>query len=468
MTKLCLKIFFYFWLLSGLILIAGLLYETTHHRTPLSLLAGQKHPVSPAVRLTNDLLASVVSHDMRSLGEMLAHSPQRITQHIYLLDQDNRDLLNRTLPEAIKPLASQLDDQQLTAELGDNIGRLVTLTDGTQLKAITYIEPGTHIFFKIYFLNALPWLLSGMLVSALASYIFARILSRDLTMLKNATRSIAAGNLAVRIAPKFKHTAFEFTALAVDFDHMAERLETAMHHQRRLIKDVSHELRSPLARLQVALELASDRSHGVVDKELNTIRQAADSLEEIITQILSMPITEHDHYDLEDTIDLVSMLEALVEQNLEDAENKHVAIKLDAKPLEILVATRGNILNSVFENILRNAIRYTNSNSTITITLAYKERGRVAQIDIEDEGPGVPEADLSYIFQPFFRSDSARSRDLGGYGLGLAIAERTVEVHGGKISASNHQPTGLAVRVILPVAQKLEIHQPAPYQPSAQ
>ncbi len=454
MTKLYLKIFASFWALSGLILFSGLVYDSTHNRTPLSIISTEKKTVSPAMRLSNDLLSSVVGHDMQSLCSAMSISPDRITEHIYLLDENNQDLLDRQLPSSVAPMADILSEDMRTAQIGHNVGRMVTLTDGTKLKAITFIDDESSIFFKVYFLNSVPWFVAGLLLSALACYLVARTLSRDLTTLKRATKSIAQGNLSIRILPQFNQRNNEFSDLARDFDHMTERLEIAMLQQKRLIKDVSHELRSPLARLQVALELAKLRSKGLLNRELDNIQQAADSLEEIITQILSMPITERDSFELSDTIDVVAMIKTLVSHAHNDAKSKNVRLKANYCCPELLVQTRSNILNSVFENIIRNAIRYTNSGTQILINVERIHDGKCVQVSVDDQGPGVPDEDLAKIFQPFYRSDAARTREKGGYGLGLAIAERTVNLHRGGIEASNRPEGGLCVRVALPITQE--------------
>lgn len=453
MTKLYFKIFLYFWALCGLILFSGLVYDSTHNRTPLSIISAQKKTVSPAMKLSDDLLSTIVGHDLQSLCIAMSQSPDRITEHIYLLDENNKDLLQRPIPASISPMVEMLGSNMRTAQIGLNVGRLVTLTDGTELKAITHIKDKSNIFFKVYFLNAAPWFISGLLLSAIACYLFARKLSSDVSTLKKATRSIASGNLSTRIYPKFSRRNNEFSDLARDFDHMTERLEIAMLQQKRLIKDVSHELRSPLARLQVALELAYQRSNGVVDKELNNIRLATESLEEIITQILAMPVTERDTFEMTDTIDVSLLLADLVDNCKNDAAEKSVKVEEDFCCGEILIQTRSNILTSVFENILRNAIRYTFKGSNVNVKLQCVHGGKCAMVTIADQGPGVPEEDLEKIFQPFYRSDSARSRDKGGYGLGLAIAERTVRLHRGKIIAKNLPDGGLSISVILPMTQ---------------
>jgi two-component system sensor histidine kinase CpxA len=132
-----------------------------------------------------------------------------------------------------------------------------------------------------------------------------------------------------------------------------------------------------------------------------------------------------------------------------EAKSKQVQLNLDFASGEVLVKTRGNVLNSIFENILRNAIRYTNDNTEVRITIAPVGNTAV-RVAVLDQGPGVPEQYVDRIFEPFFRADSARSRDRGGYGLGLAIADRTVAVHEGSISAKNRPEGGLVLEVILP------------------
>jgi signal transduction histidine kinase len=240
--------------------------------------------------------------------------------------------------------------------------------------------------------------------------------------------------------------------LGRDFDHMTARLEKAMQEQKRLIKDVSHELRSPLARLQIALALAQQRSKGVVDKELGRIKQAADYLNDIITDILTLPVQNNEHWELSDVLDLVSLVQTLVDNYDEQAREKSVTIRFECALEEALVATHGNMLVGVFENILRNALLYTPIDSAIHIQLCTEENTGNYQVSITDQGPGVDEESLKDIFEPFFRTDQARARESGGYGLGLAIAQRSVSLHHGSIRAENHPTGGLTLVVSLPAA----------------
>jgi two-component system sensor histidine kinase CpxA len=213
---------------------------------------------------------------------------------------------------------------------------------------------------------------------------------------------------------------------------------------------VSHELRTPLARLQIALALARQRSNGIVDHELNRIKQAADYLNDIITDILTLPVQGQDSWVLDDVLDLVSLMQTLMDDYQAEAYAKNVNIRFKCSLEEALVATHGNMLVGVFENTLRNALLYTPENSEICIALTETGDGEHYRVDIMDQGPGVPEDALEDIFQPFFRTDQARARESGGYGLGLAIAQRSVSLHRGRIWAENRPEGGLSLGILLP------------------
>jgi two-component system sensor histidine kinase CpxA len=334
-------------------------------------------------------------------------------------------------------------------------GRYITLNDGNSVKLIT-ISAGRDegqdrdIIWELFLDNIWPLLLVSILVSGSACFFLARHFTRSINTLQKATQQIARGDLSVRISEQFRGRNDEIAALGRDFDHMTERLEKSMQEQKRLIKDVSHELRTPLARLQIALALARQRSNGIVDHELNRIKQAADYLNDIITDILTLPVQGQDSWVLDDVLDLVSLMQTLMDDYQAEAYEKNINIRFKCSLEEALVATHGNMLVGVFDNTLRNALLYTPENSEICITLSETGDGEQYRVDITDQGPGVPEDALEDIFQPFFRTDQARARESGGYGLGLAIAQRSVSLHQGRIWAENHPDGGLSLSVLLP------------------
>jgi two-component system sensor histidine kinase CpxA len=206
---------------------------------------------------------------------------------------------------------------------------------------------------------------------------------------------------------------------------------------------VSHELRSPLARLRIALALAQERpDNGLA--YLQRIEQEAERLEELIGQLLA---SQAQDIVLDTHIDLVSLLEQLCEDaNFEgQAAGKQFVFSVDTE--QAIVDSAGDLLRKSFENILRNALQHTAANDCVRVSLTSDEEGYL--VTIEDRGPGVPDQDLDNIFSEFYRVDTARTRESGGYGLGLAIARRALAQHAGEVTAQN-TGTGLRITVHLP------------------
>ena len=225
---------------------------------------------------------------------------------------------------------------------------------------------------------------------------------------------------------------------------MATALETSKENQNRLIRDISHELRSPLARLQIALEIARQKGNS---DELNRIDRESQRLNELIGQLLSMP---DDHAPLTDTVDVVELMNSIIEDCTIEAEVKQVKLSLETDYHEALVAATVEQLHSAFENIIRNAIHYTRDNSEVKVMISPQQgQDSVIAIRIVDQGLGVPEQDIDHIFEPFYRVDRARNRNTGGYGIGLAIVKRVITRHAGQVKASNTD-NGLCVHVTLP------------------
>ena len=457
MTRLYLKIFFSFWLITITMIVGTSLVVhwldlgTNKH---LSKRYQAERSQEPAKRLLRDVVREVVNHSKKDVTYGLGAAPEWATRYLFIIDENTQDLLKRPLSQEIIDFIPELTANSPYAEMpiGDRVffGRRISLQDGSMVRVVAGTDPqGRNIFWQLFFNNVWPTLLISILISGSACFFLAKRMSRGLATLKTATQQIASGDLSVRVTPKFRGRRDEIGMLGREFDHMTERLEKAMLEQKRMIKDVSHELRSPLARLQVALALAQQRSNGDVDQELNRIKQAAEYLNDVISDILSLPLNENESWELNDTLDLVSLLETLTKNYGDEAQSKQVSLSLITHEKDALVPTHGNTLIGVFENILRNAIHYTATGTPITVKVDRVEDGSF-RVRIADRGPGVPEQCLADIFQPFFRTDEARDRSSGGYGLGLAIAKRTVALHSGKMEASNNPDGGLTISVVLP------------------
>lgn len=458
MTRLYLKIFFTFWLITALIIVAtNLVFHW------LDLGPDRKPQIErgdePAKRLLFQMVGTAINRNTDQVIQEMRNMPGWSIRYFYVVDKDNRDLLDRPLPPGITVLLPKLTSRHPYDTIQDRsrklYGRYITLNDGNSVKLITIStgredESERDVIWQLFINNIWPLLLVSILISGTACFFLALHFTRSVATLQQATRQIANGDLSVRVSPHFSGRRDEIAALGRDFDHMTERLQKAMLEQKRLIKDVSHELRSPLARLQVALGLAQQRSNGSVDKELERIKQAADYLNNVITDILALPVHDNGGWELHDTLDLKILLETLVENYLGEAQAKGISLVLEAPFEEALVPTHGNMLVGVFENILRNALHYTPNPGRITIELNTRNSPSVFVVRICDSGPGVEEEHLEDIFQPFYRTDEARARESGGYGLGLAIAQRSVALHKGEISAHNLAQGGLCVTITLP------------------
>jgi len=248
------------------------------------------------------------------------------------------------------------------------------------------------------------------------------------------------------------------TELMRDFDRMAERIEGLVDSQSRLLKDVSHELRSPLARLSVALGLARQRATAEVAPELNSslnrIELEADRLNHLIQRLLTISRLESGTDGLRRT---TFSLREMVEQVARDADYEtpgrgcHVTA---ANEDEFLVQADPDLLRSAVENVVRNATRYTAEGTKVDVRLERKQAEASGEILIRvlDSGPGVPSEALQKIFEPFYRLDDARNQQTGGAGLGLSIAERAIKLHGGELRASNRKEGGLEVEIRIPAA----------------
>jgi two-component system sensor histidine kinase CpxA len=258
--------------------------------------------------------------------------------------------------------------------------------------------------------------------------------------------------LQTRVAKAIGHRGDELESLAVDFDYMTERIQTLVNTQQNLLNDVSHELRSPLARLQVAVGLAQQKNGNNITDELERIELETTRINDLLGQVLTLArldsntIEQHNDY-----VDLLALLEEIaIDANFEAAtDNKCVLVQSSTR---CSIPANLDLLHRALENIVRNAVKYTVNDSTVTIRLKKLERPtpRVL-IEICDHGDGVPDSLLARLFEPFFRVATARDRNSGGYGLGLAIAKRAINAHMGTIKAHNLVAGGLCVSIELPL-----------------
>jgi two-component system sensor histidine kinase CpxA len=391
-------------------------------------------------RISQRAMLAIQMDDSKGLRDELLGIPRMSRSHIYVVDYNRREILERDVE------LQQLIDRRTVMEtqtFQDSQGRPYTVYTVNRTPPSTILAPGPQ--------GTALRLLAAAVISALISYFLARSLSRPLEELRLASRRIAAGELGTRVGPAMARRNDEFGQLATDFDAMASRLQVMQKANQRLLQDVSHELRSPLARLTVALEIARKKGAGQVESELNRIELEGQRLEALVNDVLGL-LRESSETNLkvDEDIDLIALLSDLVEVvNYEVPEGKPGISWTPAEP----VSYHGDreLLWRSMENLLRNALRHTDPERGVVLSLEPGRGKRQVQLSVRDYGPGVPDGDLEKIFEPFYRVQESRDRSSGGHGLGLSIAANAVRRHGGSIRAGNADDGGLIVSISLPL-----------------
>lgn len=288
-------------------------------------------------------------------------------------------------------------------------------------------------------------LAAGLLASVGFSVLMAWTLARPVRQLRSAFGSLAEGRLDTRVAGRMGGWRDEIVDLGQDFDHMANRLQALVGAQRRLLHDVSHELRSPLARLQAAIGLA--RQNPVRAEELmERVERESGRLDQLVGELLTLARLEAGSSDApRERLDLFDLAAGVAGDAAFEAEARGVSVVFEGQG-DAPLAGDGAQLQRAFENVMRNAVKFSPPGGRVEVAAA-RDDGTF-RMQVSDAGPGVPVSDLDRIFEPFFRSEGSAAP---GFGLGLAIARRAVAAHGGIIRAENRSPSGLTVRVELPL-----------------
>ncbi len=450
MKSLFVRIFLSFWIAQALFFVLAIL---------VTLAFRPRSSTWEALRTTvlNDAVIAYEDGGKQQLREYLNNLED--TQHVraYLFDEHGVELSERGAPDWAMRVAAggprtPHDGFLFPAPPVQRDSR-ASFDGKHRYTVVLGLPPGPRVFIGPRGVP-LTGLIIGVITSGLVCYLLSWLLTKPIVRLRTAARQLAAGDMTARAGAPSSRRGDEISGLMRDFDAMAERLETLLKAQSRLLNDISHELRSPLARLNVALGLARQKGDVQNTDMLDRIELEASRLNELIGRILTLA-------RLEDGEQLVPQIPVplgdLVESVVEDAEfeaqarNCHVNAIVPEGSWEV----RGNasLLHSAVENVVRNAIRYTQEGTSVDVQLSNESRGGTAEavIRVTDSGPGVPADALEKLFQPFYRLDEARGRHTGGVGLGLAITERAVRFHGGKVRAYNKDGKGLVVEIRLPL-----------------
>ena len=442
------KIFFCFWLAAAAMIGAlnlMLWFSFINDPNP----EHRRGALGEALNLYSESAVQVYdSEGLQTFEQYATRSLKEAGTEIALFEGDGTPLVNQSSSEVASVAAEIQKTRQHVSEVSPTgrltWGRLVVAPSGRTFIFVSRLR-------QPYVPRGLPAL--GIILSIVAagviSYLLALYLTSPVKKLKTEVQSFAEGNLDVRITPELGKRRDELADLGREFDHMAEQIAALISSQKRLLADISHELRSPLARLTVALELARKNTSDKGMAALDRIEMESERVNALVGQLLALTRLES---GAERVPPETLALEDLVQQVIDDANYEAKPQSKEVKVLQLApcrVRGSSELLRSGIENVIRNAIRYTAAGSAVEVSLTWKLD--TAVLTVRDHGPGVPEAELAHIFEPFYRVGEARERSSGGVGLGLSIADRTIKLHGGTVRAEN-VPGGLLITIGLPVS----------------
>jgi two-component system, OmpR family, sensor kinase len=442
MGRLFWKIFLGFWLSLVLISVAvGVavnLYNQSRWEELDELAAG------PRTELALNAVAVSLRHGGReTVAELFEDMPRRFRPQVLIVDAQGKDMFGHSVPAAALQRAREDIGEALRArglrrvQMADGAEYLLFIPGEPRGDRATHRHPRNRSPFNI-------WLISGGLTGLLFSAGLAWYLTGPVRHLRDASRQLAAGLLDTRVGPRIGRRRDEIADLGRDFDHMAGQLQSLLNAQQRLLHDVSHELRSPLARLQVAIGLLRQNPENA-GQALERIERESGRLDGLVGQLLTLSRLEAGVSLTAGPIDLTQLLRDIATDAQFESAAEDRNITLHSEDGLTLIGNH-EALHRALDNIVRNALHYTPAQSSIEISAGRNASGGI-HINVCDVGPGVAEDKLASLFEPFVRADDNAARN--GYGLGLAIARRAVEAHGGRIRAINRQAGGLCVEVDL-------------------
>ncbi|MBN1946925.1 MAG: HAMP domain-containing protein [Bradymonadales bacterium] len=455
MRSLFIKLLLSFWFVMILTAVAfTLIYETTR---PTEWIDRQRQITSLALRQFGEMAVDRVRQDGPQAYAPLAEELQRSTRFIATLVVQGQFLgLETEISKEVEDLAREVLETGVAAvrTTGNSTITAEPLSFGTGEPAVIV---GEQRFPPTWWRWIRPEtlelrLLVVVLISGLASLLLARYLSMPIRKLRKATHRLAAGDLGVRVGPSLGRRKDETADLGRDFDYMAARIEELLGAQRRLVRDISHELRSPLARLNVALELSRRQAGDLAPTSLDRIERESERLNELIGQLLTIAQLEHQETRIAmEQVDLDALVDEVVKDSDFEAQGRGRRVLYPIRERVEVVGNKDLLRRSV-ENVVRNGIRFTPEGTAVEVELTAEsaDGGPVARIVVRDQGPGVEPEAMGEIFRPFYRLEEARDRVSGGTGLGLAITESSIRVHGGTVNARNRPEGGLEVTLEIP------------------
>jgi two-component system OmpR family sensor kinase len=369
-------------------------------------------------------------------------------RELFVVGPNGQDILGRALPESAARRLALLGRDPLPGNFRPSRVAPQIIADDGAIYTVLLMPRRPSIFGALSLpAISLTILIIALVVSALTSWWLADHLTAPIRRIQAGARALASENLDVRVSAGLEGRKDELAVLARDFDAMADQLRANRTATTQLLRDISHELRSPLARMRVALGLAR-QPPADFPRQLDRLEREVERLDAMISQVLKLArlhgtdaLLEREPFELDEVIE-----EVVRDANFEGAV-KNCGVNLQGATNAAVLGNR-ELLRSAIENVLRNAVHYSPQDKPVEVLVARLSSG--LEILIRDHGPGVPPADLERIFEPFYRVAESRDRDSGGEGIGLAITSQVMKAHGGCAEAVNAPGSGFEVRLSLP------------------
>lgn len=463
MKSLFLKIFLSFWLAQALI-VALVVIATVVFRPQT------ESPFWEYIKehTAEQLMTAYEAGGSAGLNAQIDQLHKTFKFQAYLFDDEGRELAGRTAPIWAQRLSRGEQPQAIWLQRFSSrrfVTHEVTFADGHHYVMVAEVppRPWLPLLRQKPPVTGFTILALAVLVSGIVCYLLGRYLTTDVRRLRAATQQLAAGDLSARADAPRGRRRDEIAQLVRDFNMMAGRLQDLVTAQSRLLNDISHELRSPLARLSVALGLAWQRTGPDAHSVLERIEMEATRLNELIGRLLTLARLEGGEDAVQRTpIALDELVLDIAKDADFEAQSRLCRVLCEVHD-ETTVFGSPSLLHSAVENVVRNAMRHTLEGTEVEIELTRESGGGQdeAVVRVSDHGPGVPQEALDKLFRPFYRLDDARGRQTGGVGLGLAITERAVRLHGGTVRASNRPEGGLMVEIRIPLEVEIQSEAPA-------
>jgi two-component system sensor histidine kinase CpxA len=455
MYRLFLTIFLWFWLTAwGILAIVFLGSRLTGMRQ----VSAPNMYATVAPILAAEAVKAYESGGPDAFARFSQSNVQNHERQLFLLDGFYKDVLSRSITNDGLRVAHAAKNGQLIVLRAHIAAYKFVSSSGRPYILVLYLKSGFRTVAEALLGEGLPYTISLILLVTLLCFALAYYIASPIHSIQSTARRVAQGDLKARVPASVSRRFDELAALARDFDSMVGRLDVLIQTQKNLLNSVSHELRSPLARINLSLALLKKRSSAESDDIFQRLDRDVARIDLLMGQLLTLSRLEAGLSSSErEDVDFAQLVEETAADSNFEAQASGKSVTFHRKGSVILGNADPHALRSACENVIRNAVRFTQPKTNVDIDLEIDRSAPepLALLSVRDHGPGVPEDSLQAIFQPFFRINAEAT---GGNGLGLAIAFEAIRLHRGRISATNLLPTGLEINIRLPIVYDVAVH----------